>query len=133
LCRAGLEVIAVAGLEEIGPLLGMLKETWRDEPNVFIDYSEAADAPVAFMTRLRDLVGPTPSFVVVTDELGISQLPIAVQCVCASSVTRAAEPETIHTAMSLARAASNTFSANEEQVENLIAARRSLSVLVAER
>jgi two-component system sensor histidine kinase RpfC len=34
--------------------------------------------------------------------------------------------------MSLARAASNTFPANEEQVENLMAAQRSLSVLVAD-
>ena len=55
-----------------------------------------------------------------TDEVGISQLPIAVQCRFASSVNWPAEgPDDIRTAVSLARAAYKNVSSNEEQVEGL--------------
>lgn len=130
--RAGLDIAVAARLDEIASALEAQRGDCEQDPVVFVDYREASEEPEAFLEQVRELAGVSVGLVVVTEEAGISQLPMPAQCAFVTSVTRSAEPEAIRTAVALARAAGKNAAAGDEQAEGLLAAGPPLSVLIAD-
>jgi two-component system sensor histidine kinase RpfC len=130
--RAGITVAAAGRLEEVSAALRISAKSAGDQPIVFVDCREAADASETLASALRELREAAPGLVVLTDERGISPLSISMRSIFASSLAWPAGRDAIRRAARSAKRALSNIPDGLEQIQTFVPAARSFSVLVAE-
>ncbi|HUI21425.1 MAG TPA: ATP-binding protein, partial [Methylocella sp.] len=130
--NAGVSVIRTARLEEVEAAIFASHSAFGHQPVLFVDHRESGDMLGEGSNTLDELHELTSAIVLVTDSRGVSSLPLRARSMCATSLARSADENSLRHALRLAKLARTGLRAERTLAESFAPAARALSVLVAE-